>query len=291
MKAIKNGRIPRTGQLRKNGTAGSSATDRAREGNDLPEFHIVTVVKRDTKVLDSVSLTIGTGENVAIIGPNGAGKSSLIKTINREYYPVASRQRPVFRIGGKDNWDVFDLRAAIGIVSNDLQASFSREIPVRDAVVSGFFSSIGLFMHRVTPRMERRADELLAFMQIERLADRPMSSLSSGEARRVLIARALVHDPKTLILDEPTNSLDLTALHAFRQTVRSIAQDGTAIIMATHNLQDIIPEIGRVVLMKGGKIVGDGRKEDLLTDAVIGGLFSVPVHVREEGGWYYATGY
>jgi iron complex transport system ATP-binding protein len=115
--------------------------------------------------------------------------------------------------------------------------------------------------------------------------------LSSGEARRLLIGRALVHNPKTLILDEPTNSLDLHALHTFRHTLRKIARSGTGIILVTHNLHDIIPEISRVVLMKNGRFCDDGSKAEILTDEKIGGLFHVPVHVREEGGYYYATGY
>jgi iron complex transport system ATP-binding protein len=257
----------------------------------LLEFRNVTVVKGRTTLLDAVSLTIDEGESIAILGPNGAGKSSLIKTINREYYPVASNRPVVFRIRGKDSWDVFDLRAAIGIVSSDLQFSFTRELPAREVVISGFFSSVGLFMHRVTPQMEEKADELMEALGVARFAARPMNTLSSGEARRVLIARALVHGPKTLILDEPTVSLDLSALHTFRATLRNIAQNGTGIIMATHNLHDIIPEISRVILMKDGKFVANGRKEAILTDAEIGGLFGVPVHVREESGWYYATGY
>jgi len=100
-----------------------------------------------------------------------------------------------------------------------------------------------------------------------------------------------VHDPRVLILDEPTNSLDLHALHTFRQTIRKIAQSGTGIILVTHNLHDIIPEISRVILMKNGKFVEDGPKEEMLTDRHIGRLFGVPVTVRREDGYYYATGY
>jgi iron complex transport system ATP-binding protein len=118
-----------------------------------------------------------------------------------------------------------------------------------------------------------------------------MNEMSSGEARRFLIGRALVFDPATLILDEPTNSLDLSALHTFRQTLRTIAQSGTGIILVTHQLHDIIPEISRVVMMEGGRVCGDGEKPVMLTDETISRLFSVPVHVREENGWYYATGY
>jgi len=257
----------------------------------LLEFRNVTVVKSDAVLLKGITLTLAENENVAILGPNGAGKSSLVKTINREFYPVTSGRRTVFRLRGKDTWDVFDLRSAFGIVSPGLQASLCRDISVRETVLSGFFSSIGLFMHRVTPAMGRRADELMAFLAIDHLAERPMNTLSSGEARRALIARALVHHPKTLILDEPTGSLDLSALHTFRSMLRSVAQDGTGIIMVTHNLHDIIPEISRVILMNGGRIVADGPKNAILTDARMGKLFGVPVHVRSECGWYYATGF
>jgi len=139
--------------------------------------------------------------------------------------------------------------------------------------------------------MEQKTDRILKFLEISHLQRRTMTSMSSGEARRFLIGRALVHDPKTLILDEPTNSLDLHALHMFRTIMRKIARSGTGIILVTHNLHDIIPEISRVILMKDGRFCKDGVKTKILTDDNIGGLFNISVHVTEEGGYYYATGY
>jgi iron complex transport system ATP-binding protein len=273
----------RTGSAEKKGTA--------QKEPPLIEFENVTVIRGGSRVLDAISLTLRKGENVAILGPNGAGKSSLIRTINRECYPIESDRPVIFKVSGRETWDVFEIRSGIGIVSNDLQSDYDRNIPVREAVISGFFSSIGLFMHTVIPAMEKRADELLRFLEIDHLADRPMSSLSSGEARRVLIARALVHNPSTLILDEPTNSLDISALHTFRHILKKIAASGTGIIMVTHNIHDIIPEITRVILMKDGKIYRDGKKAEIVTDENIRDLFGVTVQVREECGWYYATGY
>jgi iron complex transport system ATP-binding protein len=260
-------------------------------GQPLLEFGNVTVFCGTKKVLDSLSITIREGENIAILGPNGAGKSSFIKTLLREYYPAAGDENVIFRMHGKDVWDVFELRSTIGIVSNDLQYTFTRPLTGREVVLSGFFSSVGLFNQNVTPAMEQKTDAILAFLEIEHLNDRPMMAMSSGESRRLLIGRALVHGPKTLVLDEPTNSLDLHALHTFRETIRKITQSGTGIILVTHNLHDIVPEISRVVLMKDGRFCGDGLKEKMLTDTRIGDLFHVPVHVREEGGYYYATGY
>lgn len=256
----------------------------------LLEFEHVTVIKGDKDVLRSISVTIREGEHIAILGPNGAGKSSFIKVVTREYYPQP-REDVVFRVRGEEFWDVFAMRSFIGVVSNDLQYTYTREVSGREVILSGFFSSIGLFNHAVTPAMEKRTDEILDFLEIGHLQARSTTEMSSGEARRFLIGRALVHRPAALILDEPTNSLDLHALHTFRNLVRKIAQSGTGIILVTHNLHDIIPEIDRIILMKDGQFVGDGPKDKMLTDTKIGRLFNVPVRVRNEGGWYYATGY
>ena len=263
------------------------------EGGPLPpllEFRSVTVEKGQKKLLDSLSVTIDEGEHVAILGPNGAGKSTFIKAIMREYYPLRG-DGVVFRICGRDVWHVTDLRSNFGIVSNELQYIFTREITGRDVVLSGFFSSIGLWWNEATPAMEKKADEILRFLEIDHLAGRLFTTLSSGEARRFLIGRALVHDPKALILDEPTTSLDLHALHTFRATLRKIAQAGTGIIMVTHMLSDIIPETSRIILMKDGRFCGDGPKAEMLTSERIGDHFGVPVQIREEDGWYYPVGY
>ena len=257
----------------------------------LLECENVTVFKGDNKILDSLSVVIREGENIAILGPNGAGKSSFIQTITREIYPVISDDHTRFRCRGKEVWDVFLMRSVFGIVSNDLQYTFTRDMSGREVILSGFFSSIGLYNRVVTSMMQKKADGICAFLEIEHLKDRQMNAMSSGEARRFLIGRVLVNNPRTLILDEPTNSLDLHALHAFRQCLQKIARAGTGIILVTHNLHDIIPEISRVILMKDGKFCRDGEKAAILTDEHIGALFSVPVHVVEREGWYYATGY
>lgn len=257
----------------------------------LVEFENITVIKNNRVVLDNLSVTIDAGENIAILGPNGAGKSSFVKTLTREYYPVIGEGSVTFRVRGKEVWDVFDLRSRIGIVSNDLQQTFAREMNGNEVVLSGYFSSIGVYNREVSCAMQERADAVMDFLEIGHLKNRPMTGISSGEARRLLIGRALINNPGTLILDEPTNSLDLHALHSFRNILRKIAQSGTGIILITHNLHDIIPEISRVILMKDGAFCRDGPKREILTDEHIGDLFCVPVHIREESDYYYATGY
>ncbi|HTY14730.1 MAG TPA: ATP-binding cassette domain-containing protein [Methanoregulaceae archaeon] len=256
----------------------------------LVEFKNITVVRRNLTVLDSLSVTLQAGEHIAVLGPNGAGKTAFIRTITREYYPLV-REGSTSKIWGRERWNVRDLRSALGIVSNDLQNVFARDFSGMEVIVSGFFDSVGLFLQEPTPDMTRKAEQIMDFLEISHLKERTMTEMSTGEARRFLIARALIHEPKALILDEPTNSLDLHALHKFRLVIRKIARSGTGVILVTHNLPDIIPEISRVILMKGGTIIQDGPKDKVLTDEAIGGLFDVPVRIRIEDGYYYATGY
>jgi iron complex transport system ATP-binding protein len=182
------------------------------------------------------SLTIGAGEHVAILGPNGCGKSTLIKTITRECYPLAQPGSSV-TILGERVWNVVDLRTMLGIVSNDLMAQCTREITGFEIVLSGFFSSIGIWPnHQVTEKQRRKAADVLRFLEAAHLAEKPVDEMSSGEARRMLIGRALVHDPKALLLDEPSTSLDLFAQHELRESIRKLARAGVAILLVTHHL-------------------------------------------------------
>jgi len=253
----------------------------------LIEMKNITVVRCGKKILDSISFSVAQGEHTAIIGPNGSGKSSLIKTFTKEYHPLAAVDGRVLKTLGKESWNVFELKNLLGIVSGDLQQVCCRRIKVLDILLSGFFSSIGIYYnHKVTPEMEAKARQVLEFLEISELADRLMCELSTGEARRVLIGRALVHDPEALILDEPANSLDLKALHSFRETTRKIANSGKSVILVTHNLQDIIPEINRIILIKKGRIFKDGNKKEILTDGNLSELFSLPVKVLENQGYY-----
>src|SRR5260221_9150501 len=216
----------------------------------LIEFRNVTVCRGDKVALDGITLSIDAGEHVAVLGPNGSGKSSLIKTITRECYPRYSGNGAGLRIFGQECWNVFDLRALLGIVSNDLMQACARDISGREAVLSGFFSSIGIWPnHHVTAAMEKKTDEVLALLEISHLADRNVDEMSSGEARRILIGRALVHEPKALVLDEPTASLDLHAMHELREILRKLAQAGSRIVVVPQPLADIHPEIRRRVLL------------------------------------------
>ena len=253
----------------------------------LLEFRNLRVMRGRKVALDDFTLRIGPDEHVAILGPNGCGKSTLIRTITRECYPVA-RPESSMAILGQESWNVFDLRTHLGIVSNDLMLSCTGDASGRDVVLSGFFSSTAVWPnHRVDAEKEEMAKTALVELKILHLADRPVREMSSGEARRVLIARALVHKPCALLFDEPCNSLDLAAQQGLRRTMSALANAGTAIILVTHELPDIVPEIQRVVLMSQGHVVADGPKDKVLQSDRLSELFGVKVQMARRDGHYY----
>ncbi len=254
----------------------------------LIDFQNVTIQRGDRVVLDSVTLAIAQGEHVAILGPNGSGKSTLIKAIARELYPRLKDEPWSLRILGRDRWHLFDLRNHLGLVSNDWMQMCTRNYSGHEIVLSGFFGSVGIWpYHEVTVDMERKARDVMDLLEISHLAERPTNEMSSGEARRILIARALVHDPQALVLDEPSTSLDLRATCELRDALRKLAAQGISIIMVTHHLPDIIPEVRRVVLFRDGRVYCDGPKQDVLREGPLGAVFGIPVEVLERGGYYH----
>ncbi|MBZ5539107.1 MAG: ATP-binding cassette domain-containing protein [Acidobacteriia bacterium] len=253
----------------------------------LLEMSHVTVQRGERAALDDVSLRIGDGEHVCILGPNGCGKSTLIKTITRECYPVA-RAGSSIAIFGQERWDIFELRALLGIVSPDLLAMCSTDATCRDVVLSGFFSSTRIFPnHHPAPEHRERAEAALARLGIAHLAGRAVAEMSSGEAKRTLIARALAHNPRTLLFDEPSNALDIAAQMQLRTTMRELAQAGLGILLVTHHVSEIIPEIERVVLLRAGRILADGPKERVLTSERLTELFGVPVRLAQHDGHFH----
>ncbi|HUC28389.1 MAG TPA: ATP-binding cassette domain-containing protein [Candidatus Acidoferrum sp.] len=253
----------------------------------LLDFRNLRVMRGRKIALDDFTLRIGADEHVAILGPNGCGKSTLIKTITRECYPLA-RTESFLSILGEESWDVFQLRARLGIVSNDLMLSCTGDASGRDVVLSGFFSSTAIYPnHKVDAKQNELAEAALEELKISHLAERPVCEMSSGESRRVLIARALVHKPRALLFDEPCNSLDLAAQQSLRNTMSALAKSGTAIILVTHELADIVPEIQRVVLMSRGRVVADGPKEEILQVDRLASLFGVSVDIARRDGHYH----
>jgi iron complex transport system ATP-binding protein len=254
---------------------------------DLIRCQNVTVCRGETRALERFSLAIPQGQNVAIIGPNGCGKSTFIRTISRELHPLYSPDSSI-TILGKRNYNVFELRPMLGIVSDDLLQKSRRPATGRELILSGFFSTLELWPHTpVSDDMQRKAEQVIELLEIEHLAERMVGQMSSGESRRALIGRALVHDPIALVLDEPTNSLDLRAVREFREILSKLVRSGVGIVLVTHHPSDIIPEIDRIVMIKNGAVFRDGRKAELLAPEPLSELFDAPVELIERDGYFH----
>ena len=257
------------------------------------EMDHVSVARGDCVVLHDVNLTIEAGEHVAILGPNGCGKSTLILAMSCQIYPIV---RPGMKVSifGRERWDLTQLRRHFGVVGAGLMGS---ELPGErtavttglDAVIAGFFSASTLWPNlHGTEEMRARAVEALERMEALELAGRLVGQMSAGERRRILIARALVHRPRQLLLDEPSNALDLAAQRELREMLRRLAREGTGLVLVTHHLGDILPEIERVILMRGGRIVADGPRQELLTEARLSELFNAPVRIGRDEEWLHS---
>jgi iron complex transport system ATP-binding protein len=258
-----------------------------KKGPALLDFENVTCLRGGKPALDGITFRIARGENAALLGPNGSGKSTLLKLLLRELYPVANGPPYRMRILGKELWNLFDLRRRLGVVTLDLQSMFPPEMTAWEAVVSGFYSAVGLWRnHPVTAGMDRKTREALDLMDVGGLLARPLGEMSTGEARRVMIARALTHRPETLVLDEPTNSLDLRGVRGFRETLRKLVRRGTSLVLVTHALEDLIPEVTRVLLLREGRVFRDGPKREVLSSATLSALYRMPVRLDEAGGVY-----
>ena len=257
------------------------------------ELAHVNVARGDRIVLHDVNLSIRAGEHVAILGPNGCGKSTLIFTITCQIYPIVQPGMQM-RIFGRERWDLTQLRKHFGIVAAGLMGT---ELPGErtavttglDAVIAGFFSASTLWPNlHVTDEMRERAVEALERIEAGHLANQLVGEMSAGERRRILIARALVHRPRQLLLDEPSNALDLAAQRELRDTLRRLAQEGTGLVLVTHHLGDILPEIERVILMRDGRIAGDGPRTEMLTAPKLSELFNTPVRIGQDEEWLHS---
>ncbi len=256
--------------------------------SEFVQLEHVTVVRGERKVLHDVSLAIAEGEQIALLGPNGCGKSTLMKTLTCELYPLAE---PGMRVSlfGRERWDVTELKKRLGVVQSDLPGKPFLKVTGLEAVLTGYFSSSTLWPNLVvTPEMRDRAEAMLERVGAAALREHVFGEMSSGQQRRILIARALVASAGCLLLDEPSNTLDLFAQKELRELMRTLAQQGTTIILITHQVADIVPEMRRVLMMREGRIVADGAREELLTEGRLSELFATEVRLMERGEFFHA---
>ena len=255
---------------------------------EIIRFEHVNVAYEDKNVLHDISLSIAEGQHTAILGANGSGKSTLLKLFSNDIYPRydEAMTKEVF---GKSVWDIWELKRHLGIITNDLHYQFTERASFLngfEVALSGFYSSFHIYEHQeFSPLHIQKVNEVLSFLGIEHLRNKRISQMSTGEIRKCIIARALVHNPKAMILDEPTVGLDIKAQIEFVNLLQKIAKERT-IILIMHHLEEIFEEIKHVVLLKEGAIYLQGDKKAMLSDANLSHTFGVPLHVNVQKGRY-----
>jgi len=255
----------------------------------LIDIHNATIQRGETVVFEHLNLRLEQGEHAVILGPNGAGKTTLLKLLGREVYPMPVAGSHV-HILGKENWDVWALRRHLGIVSMDLQDQVEPDVPGFEVVLSGFYSALRLFDYMTfSDEQLEQAAQIMDRLGITPLSERPFGALSTGEQRRLFLARALIHHPETLVLDEPTSGLDLKATFQYLESMQGLMAQGIAVVLVTHHIFEIPPGIERVILLKEGKVMADGKRGAVLTSQNLSRLFETPVRLVEADGFLQAV--
>ncbi len=255
---------------------------------NIIDFQNITVFQGRNKVLEDFSLTIDESQSTVILGPNGSGKTTLLKLLNRELYIVEDKASSL-KIFEKDRWNVDELRSNLGVVSQHLQYGYSNSAIGLYVVLSGFYSSDGIWQHQeFDDRKLDRAKEVMDLLAISHLKDREFSTMSTGEQRKFLLARSLVNDPAVLVFDEPTSGLDMSTCFQYLEIIRELISMGKKVILVTHHIHEIPPEVTRVILLKEGRVIEDGDKDQILTNTNLTNLFDWPIKVIKENGYYQA---
>ena len=256
---------------------------------NIIEFENIDVGYDEKVVLKDINLKIKSGEHFAILGANGSGKSTLMKLIQSQIHP---RQTKNFKkeIFGKSRYSIFELKKELGVITNDLHNYFEKEAGYLngfEVVLSGYYSSIGIFTHQdFTKEQIKKALEVMDFLEIIDLKDKKVSSMSTGQLRKCIVARALIHDPKAFVLDEPTVGLDIKAQINFIKLLQKISLKST-IILVTHHLEEIFPEIKNVALIYNNTIFKIGKKEDILNSENLSTIFDIKIEVKQKNKRYY----
>lgn len=252
---------------------------------ELERVNVWRGEEAEVPALSEVSLRFRHGESVAILGPNGSGKSTLLQLLTGGLRPEV-RDESWCRLFGEEFWSIDELRERIGVVMPEEVARFDADELAFDVVLTAFRGAYG----RVRTMRFSKAERTAASRAVDRLGvahlvNRDFGSLSSGERRRFLIARALAPDPEVIVLDEPSTALDFAAATELGGILRELIRDGHTLVLVTHHPGEIPPEIGRVVLLQDGRVFADGAKRRLLTSDRLSSLFETPLRTRWSGGW------
>lgn len=248
----------------------------------------VTVWRGERRVLQDFSLNLRSGESVAILGPNGSGKSTLVQLLTGDL-PAEFTEQRVCRLFGEDHWSLEELRHKIGFVTPEQARHFDDDETATNVVLSALRGAYGRTREmRFSAAEKAAAFRAMEITGVDLLAERRIGSMSSGERRRLLIARAMVHSPEVLVMDEPTTALDFAGAQRLMQCLRQAMATACTVVLVTHHPEEIPPEMQRVILLRDGAILADGAKRAVLNSQNLSALYEIPIAVHWHRGWCHA---
>jgi iron complex transport system ATP-binding protein len=254
----------------------------------LIDFRNVSLRRGDRVLVGPLDWAVELDERWVIIGPNGAGKTSLLRIAAAAEHPSTG---VAFVLGERlGRVDISELRARIGLSSSVLAQRVPTDEVVRDLVVSAGYSVLGRWRERYDDVDYRRAIDMLESLGAEHLADRTYGTLSEGERKRVLIARALMTDPELLLLDEPAAGLDLGGREELVARLTDLAADpdAPALVLVTHHVEEVPPGFSHCLLLSEAQVVASGLLPDVLTSENLSAAFGQSIALDVVDGRYFA---
>jgi len=238
------------------------------------------------EVLSNINISLNQGENTLILGPNGSGKSTFLKLLNRSIYPI-TKNNSSFKLFNKENINIWDVRKKIGFLFKEMEQRVKIGVDLYDVIISGFSGTFNSRYYNLLSEREKiKINSLINEWGLSNIIHNKFQSLSDGQKRRGLLARALVYEPKILVLDEPFCNLDIKSNIILNKNLNKLIDQSVNIVYVTHNLESILPRTNRVILIKEGKILKDGSPNELLNSKILSDLFNISIKIIEQEGYW-----
>ena len=251
-------------------------------------FKNINVYVEKKKILNNINLNLNYGENIVILGPNGSGKSTFLKLLNRSIYPIISSQSSL-KLLNNENINIWDLRKKIGFLFKEMEQRIKDEVSVHDLIISGFSGTFNSRYSKLLSRAEKlKIDNLIYQWEIDDIINNKFKSLSDGQKRRALLARALVYEPNILVLDEPFCNLDIKSNYILNKNLNNLIDKSVNIVYVTHDIETILSRTNRVILIKNGSIVNDGKPDEIINSKMLSDLFQISIKVIKQDDYWRA---
>tara|TARA_Y100001968_G_C19368463_1_gene723822 strand:+ start:148 stop:939 length:792 start_codon:yes stop_codon:yes gene_type:complete len=245
------------------------------------EMKSLEVWKNENQIFSNLTLTLNKGQNTILLGPNGSGKSAIVALINRTIYPI-HKYNSEFKLFGHTEINIWNMRSKIGLISTEIDQRISGRDRVKEIIRSGLYQSFSMRNKKnLTNKDTNRVEKILREFKLSDISEKEYRILSDGQKRRVLIARAIVHNPEVLVLDEPTSKLDIKSRYILQECLENLAGKGTTILQITHDINSITKSYSRIIFIKKGRIIGDGNQSKQLTSKKLSNLFDLNLKIEK----------